>query len=313
MRILITGIHGFVGTNLVKSLKEQHTLYGLDIIMPQKEGIVRTYSWNDLERGIIPEIDAIIHLAGKAHDTKNQSNAETYFQVNTELTKKVYDYFLHSSAQKFIFFSSVKAAADTVPGGILTESIVPNPVGPYGESKIKAEEYIQSKWPDNKSVYILRPCMIHGPGNKGNLNLLYQVVSKRIPWPLGSFENRRSFTSIGNLCFVIEGLISKPVPSDIYHIGDDEALSTNELIEVICEALGQKARIWHINKGLMEMIARLGGILRLPLNPERLRKLTENYVVSNTKVKAALGIRQMPIRAKDGLILTIRSFKDHSL
>lgn len=313
MRILITGIHGFVGSNLVKSLKERHTLYGLDIITPQIEGVVRTYSWNDLERGIIPEIDAIIHLAGKAHDTKNQSNAETYFQVNTELTKKVYDYFLHSSAQKFIFFSSVKAAADIVPGGILTESIVPNPVGPYGESKIKAEEYIQSKWPDNKSVYILRPCMIHGPGNKGNLNLLYQVVSKRIPWPLGSFENRRSFTSIGNLCFVIEGLISKPVPSGIYHIGDDEALSTNELIEVICEALGRKAHIWHINKGLMELIAHLSGFLRLPLNPERLRKLTENYVVSNAKIKSALGIRQMPIRAKDGLILTIRSFKDHSL
>lgn len=313
MRILITGIHGFVGSNLVKSLKERHILYGLDIITPQKEGVVRTYSWNDLEQGTIPEIDVIIHLAGKAHDTKNQSKAETYFQVNTELTKKVYDYFLQSPAQKFIFFSSVKAAADMVPGEILTESIVPNPVGPYGESKIKAEEYIQSKWPDNKSVYILRPCMIHGPGNKGNLNLLYQVVSKRIPWPLGSFENRRSFTSIGNLCFVIEGLISKLVPSGIYHIGDDEALSTNELIEVICEALGHKARIWHINKGLMEMIARLGGILRLPLNPERLRKLTENYVVSNAKIKSALGIRQMPIRAKDGLILTIRSFKDHSL
>lgn len=313
MRILITGIHGFVGSNLVKSLKEQHTLYGLDIITPQKEGVVRTFSWNDLEQGTIPEIDEIIHLAGKAHDTKNQSNAEVYFQVNTELTKKIYDYFLHSSAQKFIFFSSVKAAADMVPGEILTESIVPNPVGPYGESKIRAEEYIQSKWPNNKSVYILRPCMIHGPGNKGNLNLLYQVVSKRIPWPLGSFENRRSFTSIGNLCFVIEGLISKPVPSGIYHIGDDEALSTNELIEVICETLGQKAHIWHINKGLMEMIARLGGILRLPLNSERLRKLTENYVVSNAKIKSALGIRQMPIRAKDGLILTIRSFKDHSL
>lgn len=313
MRILITGIHGFVGSNLVKSLKERHTLYGLDIITPQNEGVVRTYSWNDLEQGVIPEIDVIIHLAGKAHDTKNQSKAETYFQVNTELTKNVYDYFLHSSAQKFIFFSSVKAAADMVRGEILTESIVPNPVGPYGESKIKAEEYIQSKWPNNKSVYILRPCMIHGPGNKGNLNLLYQVVSRRIPWPLGSFENRRSFTSIGNLCFVIEGLISKPVPSGIYHIGDDEALSTNELIEVICETLGQKAHIWHINKELMEMIARLGGILRLPLNPERLRKLTENYVVSNAKIKSALGIRQMPIRAKDGLILTIRSFKDHSL
>lgn len=313
MNILITGVHGFVGSNLVEALGARHTILGLDIVAPQKKGVVKTYSWRDLEQGNIPEVDAIIHLAGKAHDTKNQAQAQVYFDINTRLTQKIYDYFLHASAQKFIFFSSVKAAADIVPGGILTESIVPNPVGPYGESKIKAEEYIQSKWPDNKSVYILRPCMIHGPGNKGNLNLLYQVVSKRIPWPLGSFENRRSFTSIGNLCFVIEGLISKPVPSGIYHIGDDEALSTNELIEVICEALGRKAHIWHINKGLMELIAHLSGFLRLPLNPERLRKLTENYVVSNAKIKSALGIRQMPIRAKDGLILTIRSFKDHSL
>ena len=313
MNILITGVHGFVGSNLVEALGARHTIFGLDIVAPQKKGVVKTYSWRDLEQGNIPEVDAIIHLAGKAHDTKNQAQAQVYFDINTGLTQKIYDYFLHASAQKFIFFSSVKAAADIVPGGILTESIVPNPVGPYGESKIKAEEYIQSKWPDNKSVYILRPCMIHGPGNKGNLNLLYQVVSKRIPWPLGSFENRRSFTSIGNLCFVIEGLISKPVPSGIYHIGDDEALSTNELIEVICEALGRKAHIWHINKGLMELIAHLSGFLRLPLNPERLRKLTENYVVSNAKIKSALGIRQMPIRAKDGLILTIRSFKDHSL
>ena len=86
-----------------------------------------------------------------------------------------------------------------------------------------------------KQVYIMRPCMIHGPGNKGNLNLLYGVVKKGIPWPLGAFENRRSFTSVGNLCYVIDGLLTKSVPSGIYHMGDDEALSTNELIAVIYE------------------------------------------------------------------------------
>ena len=61
---------------------------------------------------------------------------------------------------------------------------------------------------DGKKVYIMRPCMIHGPGNKGNLNLLYGVVSKGIPWLLGAFENRRSFTSIGNLQEVIKGLLT---------------------------------------------------------------------------------------------------------
>ena len=178
MKILVTGIHGFVGSNLVNALKGKHILYGLDIVAPEKDGVVKTYSWDDLGKRNIPEVDAIIHLAGKAHDTKNQSKAQVYFDINTGLTQKIYDYFLGSSAKKFVFFSSVKAAADQVEGDILTEEVVPSPKGPYGESKIKAEEYIQGKWPADKSVYILRPCMIHGPGNKGNLNLLYNVVKK---------------------------------------------------------------------------------------------------------------------------------------
>ena len=151
--------------------------------------------------------------------------------------------------------------------------------------------------------------MIHGPGNKGNLNLLYGVVSKGILWPLGSFENKRTFTSIDNLCFIIKGLLNQDVESGIYNINDDEAVSTNELIEIICSAMGKKAHIWHIPRWLMNGIAKLGGLLHLPLNPERLQKLTENYVSSNAKIKKALGIEQLPVRAKDGLIKTIKSFE----
>ena len=161
----------------------------------------------------------------------------------------------------------------------------------------------------NKQVYILRPCMIHGAGNKGNLNLLYNVVKKGIPWPLGAFENRRSFTSIDNLCYVVEGLLTKDVPGGIYHMGDDEAMSTNELITIICEVMGKKSRIWKINRGIMEGCAGIGTLFHLPLNTERLRKLTENYVVSNAKIKAALGIDKMPVTAKEGLIKTIKSFE----
>lgn len=330
MNILITGVHGFVGSNLVKALSNNNKIYGLDIVAPQKEGVVKTYGWEEL--ALIPyevKIDAIIHLAGKAHDVKNKSAADVYFKVNTGLTQKIFDWYLDiQSAKKFIFFSTVKSAADYVPGDILTEECVPSPVGPYGESKIKAENYIIGKFApeaidrefhnfddsDNKDyvgkkVYIMRPCMIHGPGNKGNLNLLYGVVKKGIPWPLGAFENRRSFTSIGNLCPVIEGLLTKDVESGIYHMGDDEALSTNELIEVICEALGKKATILKIPRGFMNGMAKVGGILHLPLNPLRMQKLTENYVVSNAKIKKALGLEKMPVRAKDGLISTIKSFE----
>ena len=308
MNILITGIHGFVGSNLVNKLKENHTIYGLDIAFPEKEGVEKTFSWNELNE--IPKTEAIIHLAGKAHDTKNESLAQSYFDINTELTKKIFDYFLQSDTETFIFFSSVKAAADTVEGDFLTEDVKPKPVGPYGESKIAAEEYIQSKDWNGKRVYILRPAMIYGIGNKGNLNLLYNVVKKRIPWPLGAFENSRSFCSINNISYVVEQLIQKQdIPNGIYHVADDETLSTNELIELICESVGKKSRIWHIPKKMVNTMAAVGTTLRLPLNTFRLQKLTENYVVSNEKIKQTLHISKMPFSAKEEFTKTFKSFQ----
>lgn len=314
MNILITGVHGFVGSNLVKALNGMHAIFGLDIMVPDTLGGGETFSWEDLKNNRLPVIDVVIHLAGKAHDTKNISDAKAYFDINEGLTRIVFNYFLESKAGKFIFFSSVKAAADSVAGDVLTEEVIPAPKGPYGESKIAAEKYIQMNFdintPQDKQVYILRPCMIHGPGNKGNLNLLYNVVRKGIPWPLGSFDNKRSFTSIANLCFVINKLVSENVPSGIYHMGDDEALSTNELIEVMCESLGRKSRIWNLPKGLTQKLAALGTVFHLPLNTERLQKLTENYVVSNSKIKKVLDVERMPVSAKEGLIRTLNSFKD---
>ena len=308
MNILITGIHGFVGSNLTNALKAEHTIYGLDIVAPLKSGVVHTYAWEN--RKDVPPVDVIIHLAGKAHDTKKQSEAQLYFDINFGLTKLIFDYFLESSASKFLFFSSVKAAADSV-GGVLTEDVIPAPKGPYGESKMAAENYILERLPSadsGKSVIILRPCMIHGPGNKGNLNLLHGVVSKGIPWPLGAFENQRSFTSIDNLCYVVERLITHEVPSGIYNMSDDDALSTNELITLMCKEMGRRAHIWSINRVLVSALARMGTLLHLPLNAERLRKLTESYVVSNAKVKSALGIDRMPVSATEGMKRTLRSF-----
>ena len=220
MKILITGVHGFVGTNLVKALSKDHIIYGLDIISPAKDGVEKTFSWDEIDEvhgsglmvnGSPLEIDAIIHLAGKAHDVKSDGRGqkEEYMKINCGLTQKIFDWYLaHPTAKKFIQFSTVKSAADRVEGEFLTEDCIPTPVGPYGESKIAAENYIIEKFApealkrpfhnftdedavvDGKKVYIMRPCMIHGPGNKGNLNLLYGVVSKGIPWPLGAFENR---------------------------------------------------------------------------------------------------------------------------
>jgi len=265
------------------------------------------FSWDNLKN--IPKCNVIIHLAGKAHDTKNATEEQEYFDVNVGLTKKIFSYFLNSSAKKFIFFSSVKAVADEVKGDYLREEDTPLPQTPYGKSKLEAEKYLLShKLPEDKKLYILRPCMIHGPGNKGNLNLLFNLVRKGIPYPLGAFQNQRSFTSIENLNFVIKQLIEKDIPSGVYQMADDETLSTNEIINLISISQKKKERIWKINKGLIKTLAKIGDLFHLPLNSERLKKLTESYVVSNRKIKNALGINKMPVTAIDGMKFTLSSF-----
>ena len=311
MKILITGIHGFVGSNLVAALKDKHEIYGLDIVAPEKSGIICTYGWANLDK--LSEIDVVIHLAGKAHDTKNKADKKIYFEVNTELTKRIYDWFLQSKAQKFIFFSSVKAAADFVEGDFLTEDVVPKPVGAYGESKIAAENYILQNLSEEKNVYILRPCMIHGKGNKGNLNLLYSVVKKGFPYPLGAYKNKRSFTSIDNLTFIINELLDNNISSGIYNIADDETLSTNELIVLMSKTMNKKAIIWNFSPSFMSFLAKVGDFMHLPINSERLRKLTENYIVSNEKIKKALGINKLPVSATEGLKHTVESFEKSTI
>jgi nucleoside-diphosphate-sugar epimerase len=297
MKVTITGASGFVGQNLTKYL-EGHNF-------TVKSLLLRQSGWENTIEG---DSQAIIHLAGKAHDTKNTSAASEYFEVNTDLTKKLFDLFLESDVRDFLYFSSVKAAADTVEG-ILTEDTIPDPQTPYGQSKLQAEEYILSKaLPENKRVFIIRPCMIHGPGNKGNLNLLFSVVKKGIPYPLAAYKNKRSFCSIDNLCFAVEQIITKPIASGIYQFADDEALSTNDLIILIGESLSKKISLWNIPKGLINSVAKVGDIAKLPLNSERLKKLTEDYVVSNDKIVKAIG-RPFPVSAREGMMKTLKSFK----
>lgn len=296
MKVIITGATGFVGTNLQYYLKTSHDVESMS---------VRYLSNQRFEI----KADALIHLAGKAHDLKKVSNPSAYYDANFELTKQLFDAFLKSEASVFIFMSTVKAVADSVDG-ILSEDTIPNPKTHYGIAKQQAEQYILNhKLPEGKRVYILRPCMIHGPGNKGNLNLLYKLVAKGLPWPLGAFENQRSFLSIENLCFVIKELLeNESIPSGAYQVADNDSLSTNELIQLLGESLEKKSTIWKIPSSLINGVAKLGNTLHLPLNSERLQKLTESYVVSNNKIIAAIG-KELPIQAKEGLLITCKSFK----
>ena len=288
MTILITGAYGFVGTNLCRYLVDKgHTCLALDIPKVKRDDVPYSefHTWDELGSIDFTKIDAIVHLAGKAHDLKNVSDPQSYFDINVGLTERIFNASV-GKVPRFVYFSSSKAAdADT----------------PYGKSKLAAEEFL------NGRAIVLRPAMIHGPGNKGNLNLLWGIACRGFPWPLAAFENKRSFTSIGNICAAVEALCERG-ENGIYPIADDEMLSTNRLIELMAEACGRKPKLWHLPKGLMRFAAKFGDILHLPLNTERLGKLTEDSFVDNAALKKHLGWSQMPIRAEDGMRETLKSF-----
>lgn len=308
MKLIITGVNGFVGTNIKSYFKE--LISPTDLISISRKSLV-TFGVDQLvEKCLSIGESIVIHLAGKAHDLKDESSYSEYYFVNTDLSIKLFDAFIKSQSSCFIMLSSVKAVADEVAGE-LTEEFNPEPLTHYGKSKLLAEQYILSKAiPRGKRVYILRPCMIHGPSNKGNLNLLYKFVSMGFPWPLGEFKNKRSFCSIENLCFIINEIIENDqIPSGIYNVADDEPISTNELISYISYSRDKNFYIWNVPKFLINAFAKIGDILKLPFNSERLKKLTESYIVSNEKIKNAIK-KPLPINSKDGIIKTFNSFNN---
>jgi len=304
-KILITGISGFVGENLKTYLRNKYEAIGVSRVKNISE---KRITYNSLSANHFAESIAFIHLAGIAHDLKKTSDDAAYFEVNTELTKTLFDQFLHSDCEVFVYMSSVKAVADEV-ADVLTESVTPKPLTVYGKSKLAAENYILSKEiPNDKRVYILRPCMIHGPKNKGNLNILYSFISKGIPYPFGKFENKRSFVSVENLCFIINELIDNAnIASGVYNIADDDSLSTTELVTIIGETINKPSKILEIPKFLVNILAKVGDFLPLPINTERMQKLVENYEVSNYKIKKAIN-KELPLSSKKGIEKTISSF-----
>jgi nucleoside-diphosphate-sugar epimerase len=292
MNILLTGGSGFIGTNLKQ--------------------IMSDYNFSSLKRGeelSIKNANVVIHLAGISKDSKKISDSSLYYEVNTNLTKNLFDAFLISNASIFIFISSVKAVADNC-GVVLTENVIPKPLTYYGKSKLLAEQYIRSKEiPKGKKVFILRPTLIYGSSNNGNLKLLFNLIIRGIPWPLGAFDNQRSICFIENLIFVIKELITNDsIDSGIYNVCDDDVLSTNDIVKIMANSLGKPIKFINIPKFIIKTIFYFGDILRLPVNNEILQKLTLSFVVSNEKIVNAMG-KKMPFSSRQGLEKTLNEFK----
>ncbi|WP_386690143.1 NAD-dependent epimerase/dehydratase family protein [Lonepinella sp. MS14437] len=304
MIIQITGASGFVGQNLTQYFtKSPYKITALSL---------RSENWeNDLEQNA----DVLINLVGKAHDHKKLATEQDFYFANVELTKKIFQAFIKSNIQLLIHVSSIAAIEESNSNRFLDETDESNSTSLYGKSKREAEEWLLEQiLPENKKLIIIRPPMVHGTGDKGNLALLYKLISKGIPYPLAAFDNRRSFISIDNFCFFIQEIIKNKdnIPSGIYHIADDEAVSISQIIDIIKSVTGKKVPNIALPKFIIKGIAKLGDFIPIPLNSVRLQKMTGNLLVSNKKIKQALGIEKLPVTATEGLEKTILSFKASS-
>jgi nucleoside-diphosphate-sugar epimerase len=178
----------------------------------------------------------------------------------------------------------------------------PNPLTHYGKSKLAAENYILKNIDlTNKRIFILRPSMIYGEGNKGNFNVLYKYIQSGLPWPLGNYQNKRTFCSIDNLNFVIKELIeNKNIKNGIYNVVDDESLDINEVVRIISDSINRKIRILKIPKYVIRLLALIGDYIPFLVNSEKLDKLTQNYIISNSKIKNAIN-NDLPIKTNFGI------------
>ena len=300
MKVGVLGFNGFMGKNLCQHLKSSFEVVEVSL---------RDTDWETQ----LQQCDVYINLVGKAHDHKGVATELDYYYANSDLPKRVFEVFLKSEAKLYIHVSSLAAQQELKSDRALLEDDPCQPVTTYGKSKRDFEEWILKKTPlTDKKVIVLRPPMVHGPGDKGNLGVLYKLISKGIPYPLNAFKNERSFLSIDNFCYFVKKIIDNQgkLISGIYNVSDDEPVSTTKIINIIKNEASKKVINVSLPKFFVKAIAKIGDVLPIPLNSVRLEKMTSNLLVSNHKIKTALEIEKLPLSAEEGLRKTIRSFVD---
>lgn len=300
-KVFITGTTGFVGGHL----KNHLTGRGYEVIAPTRNDLGDPFSveaWRKaLEKA---ECETVVHLIAKTHaaDAGNPSALPSYRHINVDITKALLEASKDLGVKKFIYLSSIKAVGEETPiDEPFTEESPCRPEDCYGISKKETEELVL-KYSRTIDTIILRPPMIYGPGVKGNFLKLMKAVQKGIPLPFAKVNNARSMLNVGNLVHAISAAETAPVSIDgIFHIADEEAVSTPELIRLIASALGKSPQLFPCSPKMLEKLGNLVG------KSDTVKKLTRSLVVSNKRAKNLLFL-SLPYSRLTGLEATASWF-----
>lgn len=312
MNIVIIGGSGFIGTRLVDRLIKNKSLTVKVLDKTQSKKYPELYEYCDvteiysLRKTLSNEIDLVINLAAEHKD--NVSPLSLYYDVNVEGQKNICTVMDEYHIKKMIFTSSVAVygfvTEDTDESGNI------NPFNDYGKSKYQAELVTHAWLDDTKQFSVIRPTVVFGEGNRGNVyNLLRQVSSGKFLM-IGKGENQKSMAYVENVAAFIEHLIEHGQGYQVFNYVDKPDFNMNKLVSVVYESLRETGSVLRLpySLGLLagygfDLLAKLIG-KELPISSIRVKKFC-----ARTQFKSStdyLGFKP-PCSLEEGLSRTVKN------
>jgi len=267
--VLVTGAGGFIGTRLcellrdrgfsVKEITRSHIKISSDRQIVSVGEIGSSTNWSAALQGVT----SIVHLAARAHVTREQTKnpIPIYRHINVGGTLQLAESAIRAGVKRFVYVSSIKVNGEYTTDVPFTEVDIPDPKDAYGISKWEAEKSLWSVSKDTgMEVVVVRPPLVYGPGVKGNFLSLMRMIRLGVPLPLAGCKNRRRLVSLDNLVDLLIHCVSDANASGrTFLAGDDEDMSTSELVVRLAHALGTRARLFSVSPAYIQYIARALG------------------------------------------------------
>ncbi len=316
-KLLITGANGFVGS----ALCEEALARGFSVRGAVRDGCILPIGIENISVGDVDsktdwsdalfQCDVVIHLAARVHvmcETSDNPFAE-FFRVNVAGTENLARSAVAAGVKRFVYVSSIKVnGEETLSGQAYTEQGEAAPQDPYGVSKLEAELALHRVVKETGlEVVIVRPPLIYGAGVKGNFAQMISVVSRGVPLPFASINNKRSLIYVKNLVDALILCATHPVAAgETYLVSDGEDVSTPELLRKLGKVMGQPVRLFSCPQALLKLAGNLIG------RSDQLDRLFGSLQVDSGKIRRELGW-QSPFTLQEGLKATAKSMINEKL